>query len=79
MKSIMPEAMEQLILDNVLLPRLGEPRDIANLVVFLASDRSGYITGQTIAVDGGILSHVPVVSDLRRLTTEAQNLVPLEE
>ncbi|HXX58586.1 MAG TPA: 3-oxoacyl-ACP reductase family protein [Thermodesulfovibrionales bacterium] len=34
--------------------RFGEPVDVANLVVFLASDRSDYITGQMIAVDGGM-------------------------
>jgi 3-oxoacyl-[acyl-carrier protein] reductase len=33
--------------------RLGEPRELAALAAFLASDRAGYITGQSIAVDGG--------------------------
>jgi len=33
--------------------RLGRPEDIANLALFLASDRSGYITGQRIGVGGG--------------------------
>lgn len=35
--------------------RLGSPRDIANMVVFLASDCASYITGQTISVDGGLV------------------------
>lgn len=35
------------------LKRIGQPEDIANAVVFLASDKSSYITGQTIIVDGG--------------------------
>jgi len=35
------------------LARMGEPKDIADAVVFLASDKSSYITGQTIIVDGG--------------------------
>jgi 3-oxoacyl-[acyl-carrier protein] reductase len=35
------------------LARMGEPVDIANAVVFLASDKSNYITGQVIIVDGG--------------------------
>jgi NAD(P)-dependent dehydrogenase (short-subunit alcohol dehydrogenase family) len=36
------------------LGRLGQPLDIANAVMFLASDRAAYITGQVFAVDGGI-------------------------
>jgi NAD(P)-dependent dehydrogenase (short-subunit alcohol dehydrogenase family) len=35
------------------IPRLGRPEDIANLALFLASDRSSYITGQLISVSGG--------------------------
>ena len=35
------------------LARMGQPEDIANAVVFLASEKSSYITGQTIIVDGG--------------------------
>lgn len=34
--------------------RIGEPSDVANLIVFLASDRADYITGQAILVDGGM-------------------------
>jgi 3-oxoacyl-[acyl-carrier protein] reductase len=33
--------------------RIGEPREFAALAAFLASDRASYITGQSIAVDGG--------------------------
>ncbi|MBP8273107.1 MAG: SDR family oxidoreductase, partial [Acidobacteria bacterium] len=35
------------------MKRLGEPREFAALAAFLASDRASYITGQSIAVDGG--------------------------
>ncbi len=41
-----------------LTPYLGQPDDIANLVVFLASDESRYITGQMITIDGGMSAHV---------------------
>ena len=37
------------------LERLGDPRDVANAVAFLASDHAGYITGQVIVIDGGLV------------------------
>ena len=40
-------------LERVPLQRYGAPDDIASVAVFLASDASGYILGQTITVDGG--------------------------
>jgi NAD(P)-dependent dehydrogenase (short-subunit alcohol dehydrogenase family) len=40
-----------------LTPYLGEPQDIADLVLFLGSDESRYITGQMIAIDGGMSAH----------------------
>jgi len=47
-----PEALEK-IAKSIPLERLGTPDDIANAVLFLASDRANFITGQTISVDGG--------------------------
>lgn len=38
---------------SALVGRLGEPEDIAELLIFLASDRAAFITGQTIVADGG--------------------------
>src|SRR5437763_642808 len=43
------------LLDNIPLKRLGQPADVAEIVAFLASDKSNYITGTTIFVDGGLL------------------------
>jgi len=37
------------------LKRMGKPVDVANLCLFLASDEAGYITGQTLNVDGGLI------------------------
>jgi 3-oxoacyl-[acyl-carrier protein] reductase len=42
------------IMTQVPLAKLGRPEDIANAVVFLASDASAYMTGQTLHVDGGM-------------------------
>jgi len=49
---INPDTMER-IERAIPLKRLGTPEDIANLVMFLVSDAAAYITGETIAVDGG--------------------------
>jgi NAD(P)-dependent dehydrogenase (short-subunit alcohol dehydrogenase family) len=41
-----------------LTPYVGQPKDVAELVVFLASEQSRYITGQMIAIDGGMSAHI---------------------
>ncbi|QDT63642.1 3-oxoacyl-[acyl-carrier-protein] reductase [Calycomorphotria hydatis] len=45
---------EDKIIKEIPVKRLGEPDDIANAVLFLADERSSYITGDTITVDGGL-------------------------
>ena len=40
-------------IDKIPTGKIGYPKDIANAVIFLASDEAEYITGQTISVDGG--------------------------
>jgi NAD(P)-dependent dehydrogenase (short-subunit alcohol dehydrogenase family) len=54
-----PPEMIGEIAKQSLIPRVGEPEDLANAVLFLASDESEYITGHTIPVDGGQLAHLP--------------------
>jgi 3-oxoacyl-[acyl-carrier protein] reductase len=53
-KGVTPAEAEREILRGVPLRRPGTAEEVASLVVFLASDLSGYITGTTIAVDGGM-------------------------
>lgn len=49
------EDVKEQMLKQIPLARFGEPSDIANVVVFLASDDSRYMTGQTLHVDGGMV------------------------
>lgn len=48
------EEQKEKIREQIPMGRLGEPKDIAELAVFLASDASRFVTGQTIVVDGGM-------------------------
>jgi 3-oxoacyl-[acyl-carrier protein] reductase len=50
----LPEPQRKALLDNIPLGRLGNPKEIANAVVFLASAQAGYITGETLHVNGGM-------------------------
>ena len=45
---------------------IGIPRDVANFAVFLASEESRYMVGQTIVVDGGMLATMPLTGDFRQ-------------
>ena len=47
--------IKQEIMESSALGRLGTPEDVANIVLFLASEKSEFITGQVIGVDGGWL------------------------
>jgi len=50
----LPEEQRTALIAGIPLDRLGQPEDIANAVAFLASDNAGYITGETIHVNGGM-------------------------
>ena len=45
------------ISERLPMERLGEPEELGDLVAFLSSERAGYMTGDTILMDGGALSH----------------------
>ncbi|HLG05290.1 MAG TPA: 3-oxoacyl-[acyl-carrier-protein] reductase [Gemmatimonadales bacterium] len=53
--SALPPESRDALLGRVALGRLGSPGDVADAVLFLASDLAGYITGQVIVVDGGMV------------------------
>ncbi|MDR2618249.1 MAG: 3-oxoacyl-[acyl-carrier-protein] reductase [Treponema sp.] len=54
MTAAMPQEAREKMLDHIPLKRAGKPEDIAEAALFLASPSSSYITGQVIAVDGGM-------------------------
>jgi 3-oxoacyl-[acyl-carrier protein] reductase len=51
----LPDELKQEIISRTPLGRFGTTEEIANAVAFLASDEAGYITGQVLAVDGGLV------------------------
>ncbi|MBA2623492.1 MAG: 3-oxoacyl-[acyl-carrier-protein] reductase [Chthoniobacterales bacterium] len=55
MTSVLPEEIRKNILSKIPLGTLGQPEDIASMVAFLASAEAKYITGQVLAVDGGMV------------------------
>ncbi len=55
MTDALPEDVKQGYLDSIPLKKLGEPEDVAKLIKFLVSDEAGYITGQVINIDGGLI------------------------
>jgi len=55
MTSALPEAQRQALLTNIPLGRLGQAEEVAAAVAFLASPAAGYITGETLHVNGGML------------------------
>jgi 3-oxoacyl-[acyl-carrier protein] reductase len=54
MTKALDDAQRQALASQIPLARLGEPRDIAAVVAFLASDAAQYITGETVHVNGGL-------------------------
>lgn len=54
MTSVLPESVQEAILGQIPLKRFGQPEEVGALVAYLAKEDSGYITGQTIVIDGGM-------------------------
>ena len=57
MTSFLDETAKKNVIETIPLKRLGRPEDVAELVLFLASEEASYITGQTISIDGGLLMY----------------------
>lgn len=55
MTDVLPDDVKQKYFDSIPLGKFGQTEDIANVVAFLASDMSAYVTGQVINVDGGLV------------------------
>ena len=55
MTARLPEEVKTSLMNAVPLKKLGEPRDVAELIAFLAGNGADYITGQVIGVDGGMV------------------------
>ena len=55
MTDVLSDDVKKALLTKVPMGALGEAQDIANVVAFLASDEAGYITGQTININGGMI------------------------
>ncbi len=55
MTRVLDEAVRQKLIEQIPLARLGLPEDVARCVAFLVSDKSSYITGQVINLNGGML------------------------
>ena len=54
MTDVLSEDVKENLLGSIPLKRMGQTKDIAETVAFLASDKAAYITGQTVSVDGGM-------------------------
>ena len=54
MTAQLPEEQKKALQSQIALGKLGQPQDIANAVVYLASDGAGYVTGQELHVNGGM-------------------------
>ncbi len=54
MTDVLPPQIKEKVVEMIPLRRFGTPADVAHAVAFLASENAGYITGQVVAVDGGM-------------------------
>lgn len=66
-----PDFFRDIYLDEIEVNRTGCPEDIGYLCLFLASDEAGFVTSEVITADGGMMSHAPMNTPLRKLAAGA--------
>lgn len=54
MTETIPEKVKEMLMNRIPLQRMGTPEEVADVIAFLASDKSSYVNGTTIEVTGGI-------------------------
>lgn len=62
-----PQFFKDIYLEQIDVNRYGCPEDIGYMALFFASDEAAFVTGQEVCVDGGMMSHAPIYSALRKL------------
>jgi NAD(P)-dependent dehydrogenase (short-subunit alcohol dehydrogenase family) len=75
-KSLLPVQVQAVYQNHSMTGRLGDPEDIGEMVAFLLSARSKFITGQIISVDGGIFAHVPTIVEVAALSAASAARAP---
>lgn len=69
-KENMSEQFNDMFLKHTVFNRMGEPEEIADAVVYFASDESRYTTGQVLAVSGGFGLGTPIYGDIKNLKSK---------
>lgn len=63
----LPQVIKDMYTEHSLNPSMNAPADLAKVFLFLASDESAGINGETIRVDGGLFAHQPFVPDMNKM------------
>jgi NAD(P)-dependent dehydrogenase (short-subunit alcohol dehydrogenase family) len=75
-RHIPAEYGDTVIAKHTLVTRVGRAEDVGALVVYLASDESGYVTAQSFTLDGGFLSHAPTWAEMSQPDAPKNRVAP---
>jgi NAD(P)-dependent dehydrogenase (short-subunit alcohol dehydrogenase family) len=70
MEQTLPAPIKEIFKANKLSGRLGKPEDVAEMVAFLGSDRTPWLTGQLLPLDGGFYAHTPTFVPVAQLMAQ---------